>query len=76
MICPMTTPEEWSKLYGIKIEDKTCLGCKEVFACNIPIAIKGYRGFIIPEHSCAPKYRCSKWVPIGKEELEFWGSIF
>lgn len=76
MIALVTSPEAWAERYGLDLENKECLGCKQTFPVNEPFAIKGYRGFRMPDHGCPEKYRRTILVPWDKEEIEFWNNQF
>jgi hypothetical protein len=67
LIRPQFTPEEWSELHDIEIEEVECLGCKKKFISNIPVAFKNYRGFQIAEHGCDKKYNRAHFVCVSKE---------
>jgi len=51
-----------------------CSTCKKSFKCDVPIAIKGYRGFEMRKHGC-PEHRLGAvFTPIG-DEKDAWNNI-
>jgi len=74
MLLPDIDPKIWAKRYKIKLTKRICIKCNKLFESNIPIAVKGYRGFQIPLHECGEEYVRRTWVPID-EEKEKWHKV-
>jgi hypothetical protein len=68
MLFPLVSPEEWSELHRIGIENTICLGCKMKLQINVPIALKNYRGFKTESHGCPKKYEQYVLVPCSNKE--------
>lgn len=74
MIYVDTTSKEWTELHGITVEKHNCCECKQDIICDVPIAMKGYRGFEMRKHGCEGHRLAAVFVPIGKEKEE-WDNI-
>ena len=68
-------PEYWSKKHGIEIELIKCCGCKEEIIVNVPIVMKGYKGFQMQKHGCPENNLAAVFVPVG-EEKKWWQNLF
>lgn len=75
MIYPDIDPVVWAKRYGLKLKERECIKCKHLFLSNIPVAIKGYRGFQIPLHECGPEYQRTTFVPYEQEAKAKWDEL-
>ena len=75
MIYVDTTPDEWTEKFGCEVTSHICCECKKEIVCDVPIAIKGYRGFEMRKHGCKEHRLAAVFVPIGKEK-EFWSGLF
>lgn len=71
---PNVPAKEWAERYGLTIEKKKCKKCGKMFLCNIPFAIKGYRGLQTKDHGCGKHYIASIATPVG-EKKEFWERV-
>lgn len=72
VLYPKTDYIEWAKRYGISLSERPCPKCKKNFALSTPVALKGYRGLQSLEHDCGPKYVFGIFVPVEREEIQFW----
>lgn len=61
-------PQEWANKHGITILKKECENCKQDIVCDVPIALKGYRGLEMRAHGCPEKFSAAVFVPIGEEK--------
>jgi hypothetical protein len=66
-------PADWATKYQIPTDPIECHSCKTEFAPSRPIALKGYRGLMIPEHGCGDSGPFVV-VPVGSE-AEDWEAI-
>lgn len=71
MIYPDVDPKEWAERHRIELKDHQCIKCKQFFPCDIPVAMKGYRGFTTATHECGERYAVAVFRPIG-EERDWW----
>lgn len=67
-------PEDWSKKHGIDITKKDCCECKKDIICDVPIALKGYRGFQMRKHGCKEHRLAAVFVPIG-DQKDKWNKL-
>ena len=67
-------PEYWSMKWGLEIETMTCSACKKDFIADVPIAMRGYRGFEMRAHGCPANRLSANFTPIGEERKE-WQNI-
>lgn len=74
MLFPIVPPKDWADLYNLPIKRLECPNCTEMFWCNIPFAMKGYRGFKIETHECGEDHTPSIVIPVGDEKLR-WQEI-
>ncbi len=69
------TADEWAERYGLRIKTLQCPSCLKYFRLDIPIAIKGYRGFQAPPHECGVRFQAVSLLPVGEEEKKIWLNI-
>lgn len=72
MIYPDVDPEIWSRRHNIKIKERKCERCGKMFVSDIPVAIKGYRGFKTPSHDCGEEYVRMTFVPCDPDIKRKW----
>lgn len=76
MIYPDITTKDWAEIHGLEIVKNTCENCKMDFLVDVPIAIKGYRGFEMRKHGCPDRFLSATFTPHGDSEKREWGEIF
>ena len=76
MIYPDIEPEDWAKRLNISIKKIMCIKCKKFFWCNIPIAMRDYRGFEARLHGCGKSYQTRIFTPTSDKAKAFWKTIF
>jgi len=76
VIYPDTDPKEWAETHKIELKERQCVKCKKMFPCDIPIALKGYRGFQIKEHGCGEEFIRSVMVPVGENKEKWDKALF
>ena len=68
-------PQEFSKKYRIDITKEFCSACRKEFILDVPIAIKGYKGFEMRKHGCPDHRLAAIFKPVDKKEIDFWNGI-
>ncbi|OFZ38180.1 MAG: hypothetical protein A2504_09900 [Bdellovibrionales bacterium RIFOXYD12_FULL_39_22] len=76
VLYPESSLEYWSVKYNLRVREKTCASCKEIFRTTIPILIRGYAGLETPTHECGRQYNSAVFTPITEEAKNSWSQVF
>jgi len=72
MIFVETSAIGWSRKYQLPMNERCCPSCGKKFSMNVPIAVKGYRGFSMELHSCDPKVYPRIYRPVDQKLKLAW----
>lgn len=72
MIYVDSLPSEWSRKHQLPITTRVCPCCNESYPLDVPVAIKGYRGFMMKKHQCPEKKYPRLYKPVDQTLKIAW----
>jgi ribosomal protein L37AE/L43A len=76
MIYPLVSKETWSRIYDISPASFTCSCCGKEYAVDVPVAMRGLRGFVSTPHECGAKFNRGIYYPFQKEDKILLENIY
>ncbi len=72
MIYVEASSAEWSRKHQLPITARKCPCCHSEFPLDVPIAITGYRGFMMQRHDCPEKKYPRIYKPVDQTLKLAW----